>query len=72
MQCFHRRRVRKRRSGEENPAPQTTDVDTTYEEINLPKISAAKSSELTGFADNEDEANYENLKTVRDKGNHYY
>ena len=68
---FYRRRVRKKRFGEENPASQTVDVDTTYEDINLPKFSAAKSFELTGPADDENESDYEELNTVRDKENLY-
>ncbi|XP_028399558.1 deleted in malignant brain tumors 1 protein-like isoform X2 [Dendronephthya gigantea] len=59
--CFQRRRVRKRRSGEENPAQQTSDVDTTYEEVNLSKLIATKSCEPSGSADDEDESAYENL-----------
>ena len=68
---FYRCRMRERTSREENPAPQTASVDTAYEEINLPNISAAKSFEPTGSAENENESNYKELNTVRDKENLY-
>ena len=69
--CFRRRRLRKR-SAEENPAPQTTDVDTTYEEIDLTKMIASKSYEPKKFPDDEGDSEYEDLQTARNTGNQYY
>ena len=69
--CF-RRQLSKRRCVEENPAPQTTDVDTTYEEIDLPKMISARSCELIGSTEDKGESDWKRFKLARDTENCYY
>ena len=70
--CSHRRWFRNRKP-ERNPEPQTNEVDTTYQELDLTKMNKEDNyqSLKVNAASNDDDSTYTELNKTRDVENNY-
>ena len=72
-----RRRWFKNRKRQSNPEAQTTEVDTTYQELDLSKMNAADNYQslrvnaVNNDATNDDNSTYTELNKARDVENNY-
>ena len=74
--CSRRRWFRNRKP-ERNPEPQPTEVDTTYQELDLTKMNtednyqSLRVNAASNDAANDDVSTYTELNKTRDVGNNY-
>ena len=72
-----RRRWFKNKTVERNPDPQTTEVDTTYQELDLTKMNkednyqSLEVNAASNDAENEDDSTYTQLTKTRDVESNY-
>ena len=71
--CLHRRQVVINKNSQRDPEPQATNVDSTYQELDLSKMNTQDNyqSLKVNAATNEDDSTYTTLSKTRDEENNY-
>ena len=75
--CARRRWLVKNRKPEQNAKPQPTEVDTTYQELDLTRMNAEDNYQslrvnaASNVAGNDDDSTYTELSKTRDVENNY-